>query len=139
MRELFDEVAGQSPLDPQEAVRRATRAPLRKRFYTEVGIAAVDDGFAVTLDGRPIKTPRGRPVIVPVEEIAQAMSREWQAQQEVIDPLSMPLTRLANSVVEGVIGNVDAVVEDLAKYLNSDLLFYRAGHPEALVAREAAH
>jgi chaperone required for assembly of F1-ATPase len=31
------------------------------------------------------------------------------------------------------------VREDIAKYFESDLLFYRAGHPEALVAREAAH
>jgi chaperone required for assembly of F1-ATPase len=28
---------------------------------------------------------------------------------------------------------------DVAKYFGSDLLFYRAGHPEGLVAREAAH
>src|SRR5262249_35409592 len=34
---------------------------------------------------------------------------------------------------------VDAVAADVAKYLHSDLLFYRAGHPEALVAREARH
>jgi chaperone required for assembly of F1-ATPase len=139
MRELFDEVAGQSPLDPQEAVRRSTRVPPRKRFYVEAGIAAADGGFAVTLDGKPIKTPTGRQVIVPVKEIAQAISREWQAQQEVIAPLSMPLTRLANSVVEGVMDRVDAVADDLARYLDSDLLFYRAGHPEALVARESAH
>jgi len=40
----------------------------------------------------------------------------------------------------GVVGDrVDAVAEDVAKYLGSDLLFYRAGYPEALVAREAAH
>ena len=51
MRELFDEVAGQSPLDPQEAVRRATRVPRRKRFYKEAGIAAADGGLFVTLDG----------------------------------------------------------------------------------------
>ena len=39
MRELFDEVAGKSPLDPQEAVRRTTRVPHRKRFYTSAGVA----------------------------------------------------------------------------------------------------
>jgi len=139
MRELFDEVVGQSQLDPQEAVRRGTRVPQRKRFYTDAGIAVADGGFAITLDGRPIKTPSGRQVIVPVKEIAQAISEEWQAQQEIIAPLSMPLTRLANSVVEGVIDRVDAVADDLARYLNSDLLFYRAGHPDTLVAREAAH
>jgi len=139
MRDLFDEVAGQSPLDPQEAVRRGTRVPLRKRFYTDAGIAATAGGFVITLDGRPIKTPAGHQVIVPVKDIAQAISEEWQAQNETIVPLSMPLTRLANSVVEGVIDRVDAVADDLARYLDSDLLFYRAGHPETLVARESAH
>jgi chaperone required for assembly of F1-ATPase len=139
MRELFDEVAGQSPLDPQEAVRRATRTPQRKRFYASASVAKTDGGFSVTLDGRPIKTPSGKIVIAPKREIAEAIAAEWQAQQEIIDPLTMPLTRLANSVVEAVADRADAVADDIEKYLGSDLLFYRAGHPEGLVAREATH
>ena len=138
MRELFDEVAGQSPLDPEEAVRRTTRTPRRKRFYEAAGIAEADGGFAVTLDDRPIRTPSGRHVVAPIRGIAEAISAEWQAQGETIDPLTMPLTRFANSVAE-VGDRVDAVADDVAKYLGTDLLFYRAGHPEALVAREAAH
>ena len=65
------------------------------------------------------------------------MAAEWEAQQETIDPLTMPLTRFGNSV-DAVLDRVEAVADDVAKYLGSDLLFYRAGHPEALVAREAA-
>jgi chaperone required for assembly of F1-ATPase len=132
-------VAGKSPLDPQEMVRRSTRGPQRKRFYAAAGVAEADGGFAVTLDGRPIKTPSGRQVIAPVRGIAHAIAAEWNAQGEIINPLSMPLTRFANSVSEGVVDRVDAVADDVAKYLGTDLLFYRAGQPEALVAREAAH
>ena len=139
MRELFDEVAGQSPLDPQEAARRGTRAPQRKRFYAEVGVAEAGGGFAITLDGRPIKTPSGRIVTVPVREIADAVAAEWAAQAETIDPLTMPMTRFANSVVEAVVDRTTLVRDDAAKYLQSDLLFYRAGHPAALVEREARH
>ena len=139
MRELFDEMAGQSPLDPQEAVRRAMRTPRRKRFYASAGVAEADGGFAVTLDGKPIRTPSGRIVTVPVRDIADRIAAEWEAQREIIDPLSMPLTRFANSVVEAVVDRAELVRDDVAKYLQSDLLFYRAGHPEALVAREAAH
>ena len=139
MRELFDDVAGQSPLDPQEAARQASRSPLRKRFYTQVGVGEVDDGFAVTLDGKPIRTPSGHRVVVPSREIAEAVAAEWADQKETLDPMAMPLTRLANSVIEGVVDRVEAVSDDLAKYLHSDLLFYRAGHPAALVAREASH
>jgi chaperone required for assembly of F1-ATPase len=139
MRELFDEVAGKSPLDAEEAVRRSTRAPRRKRFYTRAGVAESPDGFAITLDDKPIRTPSGRTLVAPTRQIADAMAAEWEAQQETIDPLTMPLTRFGNSVVEGVADKIDAVADDIAKYLGSDLLFYRAGHPEALVAREALH
>jgi chaperone required for assembly of F1-ATPase len=139
MRDLFDEVAGKSPLDPLESARRSARAPQRKRFYTSADVSEVDGGYAIMLDGKPIKTPSGRQVIVPARAIADAIAAEWNAQAEIIDPLTMPLTRFANSVVQGVVDKVDAVADDIAKYLGSDLLFYRAGHPEALVAREAAH
>ncbi|MFT4121696.1 ATP12 family chaperone protein [Bradyrhizobium sp.] len=139
MRELFDEAAGQAPRDPQEAARQAARVPLRKRFYKEAGVAEADGGFAITLDGKPIRTPSGRQVVIPTRPLADAVALEWAAQGETIDPVTMPLTRLANSVVEGVVDRVDLVTDDLAKYFQSDLLFYRAGHPEALVAREAAH
>lgn len=138
MRELFEEVAGKSPLDPEEMVRRATRTPRRKRFYAKAGAAEAKDGFAVTLDDKPIRTPSGRQVLVPSGEIADAIVAEWEAQREFIEPLTMPLTRFANSVVDAVVERVEAVTDDVAKYLQSDLLFYRAGHPEGLVAREAA-
>ena len=139
MRELFDEVAGQSPLDPGEAVRRTSRTPLRKRFYAAVAVAEAGGGFAVALDGKPIKTPSGKIVAVPKRAIAEAMAAEWEAQKETIDPVTMPMTRFANSVVQSVVDRTEPVADDVAKYLGSDLLFYRAGHPEALVAKEAAH
>jgi chaperone required for assembly of F1-ATPase len=138
MRELFDEASGKSPLDPEETVRRATRVPRRKRFYAKASVAESENGFAVTLDGRPIRTPSGRAVTAPAREIADAIAAEWNAQGDDINPLTMPLTRFANSVVEAVVDRVDAVTDDVAKYFQTDLLFYRAGHPEALVAREAA-
>lgn len=139
MRDLFDQVSGKSPLDPEEAVRRTTRGPRRKRFYAKAGVVETPEGFAITLDDKPIRTPSGRQVVGPTRQIAEAIAAEWDAQQEIIDPLTMPLTRLANSVIDAVVDRVDAVTEDVAKYLQSDLLFYRAGQPDALVAREAAH
>jgi chaperone required for assembly of F1-ATPase len=139
MRELFDEAAATSPLDPQELVRRGVRAPRRKRFYAKAGVLEAPGGFVIALDDKPIRTPSGRQVVVPAREIADAIVAEWNTQEEFIDPLSMPLTRFANSVVDGVIDRVEAVTEDVAKYFETDLVFYRAGHPEALVAREAEH
>jgi chaperone required for assembly of F1-ATPase len=139
MRELFEEAAGQPPPDPRESVRQSARTPLRKRFYKEAGVATAEGGFAIVLDGKPIRTPSGRQVVIPSRNLADAVAAEWAAQAETIDPVAMPLTRIANSVVEGVVDRVGLVTDDLAKYFESDLLFYRAGHPEGLVARETAH
>jgi chaperone required for assembly of F1-ATPase len=139
MRDLFDEAASQSDANPMQAAQRAARAVQRKRFYKDAGVGEADGGFTVTLDGKPIKTPSGRTVVVPVRLIAETIAAEWNAQGEVLDPLTMPLTRFANSVVHGVVDNTPAVADDVAKYFASDLLFYRAGHPQGLVAREATH
>ncbi|HET7884983.1 MAG TPA: ATP12 family protein [Bradyrhizobium sp.] len=139
MREHFDEIAGQAEANPMKAAQRAARAVQRKRFYAEAATGEADGGYTVTLDGKPIKTPSGRAVVVPVRPLADMIAAEWRAQGEIIDPLTMPLTRFANSVVQGVADNVAAVSEDVAKYFGSDLLFYRAGHPEGLVARESQH
>ena len=139
MRELFEEAASQPPQDPRESARASARTPLRKRFYKEAGVTEAEGGFAITLDGKPIRTPSARRVVIPSRALADAVAAEWAAQGEAIDPVTMPLTRIANSVVEGVVDRVELVAEDLGKYFETDLLFYRAGHPEGLVAREAAH
>jgi chaperone required for assembly of F1-ATPase len=137
MRELFDEVYGQAPLDPEEAVRNSTRGPQRKRFYTRAGMTETPDGFAITLDDKTVRTPSRKPLTAPARGIAEAIVAEWEAQQDTINPMTMPLTRLANSVIDAVGDNVQAVADDIAKYFGTDLLFYRAGHPQELVAREA--
>ena len=137
MRELFDEVYGQGGLDPEEAVRQSTRGPQRKRFYTRAGFSETPDGFAITLDDKTVRTPSRKPLTAPERSIAEAIVAEWEAQQDTINPTTMPLTRLANSVIDAVGDNVTAVSDDIAKYFGTDLLFYRAGHPQELVAREA--
>ena len=50
----------------------------------------------------------------------------------------MPLTRLANSALDGVAAAMAATRAEIAGYAGSDLLCYRATTPEALVAAEAA-
>ena len=137
MRELFDD-PGPSSLDPEEAARKSARVGQRKRFYASASVSETPDGFAILLDGKPVRTPSRNPLVAPSREIAETIAAEWQAQQDVIDPMTMPATRFANSVVQGVTDNARAVADDVAKYFGSDLLFYRAGHPEGLVAREAA-
>jgi chaperone required for assembly of F1-ATPase len=75
----------------------------------------------------------------PSQILAQAIAQEWDAQQEVINPSKMPLTRLANSIIDGVANAPEAVAEDIEKYLWCDLLFYRADGPEGLIRAQQQH
>jgi chaperone required for assembly of F1-ATPase len=136
MRELFENA---SPDDPVEAVRRSTRTVLPRRFYETAATAAVADGYAVRLDDKPVRTPARRVLAAPTLALAEAIAAEWQAQQDVIDPAKMPLTRLANAIIDGVADAPLPVTEEIGKYLASDLLFYRATSPQGLVERQAHH
>jgi chaperone required for assembly of F1-ATPase len=111
-----------------------------KRFYKDVGIESEPDGsFCVRLDGKPVRTPGQALLAVPNAALAEAIAAEWRAQGEKVDPAAMPLTRLANSVIDGIAGRESAVAEDILNYARSDLLCYRAGSPEGLVAAQAKH
>jgi len=136
MRELFEQDDGGTPADPTETARRAARPALRNRFYETVATSQVPEGFAVTLDGKSMRTPARRVLAAPHPAIAEALRAEWDAQTPTIDPGRMPLTRLANSIIDGVADRRDEVAGDVIKYLGSDLLFYRADGPEELVARQ---
>jgi chaperone required for assembly of F1-ATPase len=134
MRELFD--SGQVE-NPVEAARRAMRSALRRRFYQAVTIAAGERGHAVLLDGKPVRTPAQHVLAAPVPGLARALAEEWAAQGEHIEPAKMPLTRLANTIIDGVVVSRSQVAAEIRKYLASDLVFYRAETPAALVARQA--
>jgi chaperone required for assembly of F1-ATPase len=116
------------------------RPALRKRFYERAGVGAETEGaHPVLLDERPVRTPVRRTLAAPTRALAQAISDEWQAQSDVIDPARMPLTRLANTIIDGVMAAPDAVADEIEKYLGSDLLCYRAERPEGLVALQERH
>jgi chaperone required for assembly of F1-ATPase len=138
MRDIFEDIFKGNPLDPMEAARRNVRPALRKRFYKTAAVVQDGDWFVVALDGKPVRTPARRPLAAPTRELAQAIADEWQAQTDVIDPAHMPLTRLANSIIDGVADKPDEVREEIVKYLGSDLLFYRADGPEGLIERQTA-
>lgn len=138
MRDLFKKGADGGSTDPNESARRAARPALRNRFFTSVAVSDVPEGFAVTLDGKPMRTPARRVLAVPRPAIADALRAEWDAQVEAVDPARMPLTRLVNSVIDGVADRREEVAADIVKYLGSDLLFYRADGPEGLVAKQGA-
>jgi chaperone required for assembly of F1-ATPase len=139
IRDFLEDVARewQQPVGPMQAAQRAMRAPLRQRLYRTAETSRTDDGFAVLLDGKPVRTPGRRPLAAPTQPLAAAIAAEWEAQRDVVDPARMPLTRLSNSIIDGVADAVAAVADEIGRYLASDLLIYRAEAPAQLVEREA--
>jgi chaperone required for assembly of F1-ATPase len=139
MRDMFEEIFENQPLDPTEAARRNMRPNLRARFYKEAAVGEAEGCFRVQLDGRPVRTPAGKPLATPLRTLAEALIAEWNAQQDKIDPAAMPLTRLANSIIDGVALSPQPVAAEIEKYLGTDLLLYRAGEPSGLVAMQRQH
>src|SRR3954468_17924649 len=139
MRDIFEEIFANQPLDPTESARRSMRPKLRTRFYQAATIGEGADGFPVLLDGRPVRTPARASLAAPVRELAAAIAAEWQAQEDKVDPAAMPLTRLANSIIDGVAPSPEPVAAEVEKYLGTDLLFYRAATPAGLVASQQSH
>jgi chaperone required for assembly of F1-ATPase len=136
MRDLFEII---EPGDPVKAARRGARPVLPRRSYAKAAAASRAEGHLVCLDDRPAHTPRGRFLAAPKPGLAQAIAAEWEAQRELIDPAKMPLTRLANAIIDGVADSSGLVAAEIEKYLASDLVFYRAPAPADLRARQARH
>lgn len=108
-----------------------------RRFWTQATVRPADGGFEVALDDRPLRTPGRLPLILPTTALAQAIAAEWDAQATDVNPMTMPLTRAANSAVEKVASQFAAVAGMLAEYGGTDLICYRATGPDDLVRRQA--
>ena len=109
-----------------------------KRFWTSVDLTEADGGFGVALDGRPVRTPGRAMLSLPTRPLAEAVAAEWRAQGEAIDPRSMPFTGLANAAIDRVAADPASFAGTLAGYGESDLLYYRADHPQRLVEKQRA-
>lgn len=108
-----------------------------KRFWKDVSTTETGDGWVVLLDSRRVKTPAKRDLVVPVRALAEGIAAEWDAQEKDVVPLAMPLTRAAATCLDRVEPEFDAVAAMIAEYGETDLLCYRATHPDGLVRRQA--
>lgn len=108
-----------------------------KRFYEDVATSRDPSGFAVQLDGRPVRTPARRVLLLPSAELAEAVAEEWRQQGETMDTQVMRLTRLATTAVDLMPARRGDAVEEAAEYAATDLLCYRAANPGSLVRRQA--
>ncbi|MEO1207255.1 MAG: ATP12 family protein [Pseudomonadota bacterium] len=127
-------------------ITSAQDAPTRlKRFYKNVAVDLLEkpsaqdktNQHAVLLDGRPIKTPARNTLALPTLPLAEAIAEEWDAQSEFVDPKSMPMTKLANTIIDGILTDPEPTRVDILAFAGQDLICYRAGEPVELVAEQA--
>lgn len=115
-----------------------------KRFWDSATAAAAPDGagFAVMLDGRPVRLPGGAPLAVAQRPLAEAIAAEWQAAGGAkggeMSFADVPLTRLVGTAQERIAPDPTATVDAIARYAETDLLCYRA-EDSRLAAEQAEH
>lgn len=105
-----------------------------KRFYKQAACVSTDSGFAIELDGRPIKTPARNAMDVPTLRLAEAIAAEWRAQGDDIDPATMPLTALAQGALDQVAHERDRIIGRIAAFSDSDMLYYRGDEGQQALA-----
>jgi chaperone required for assembly of F1-ATPase len=130
-------VPAKAPIADAARVKRKTSLP--KRFYKDVAIEHEGARARLLLDGKPVRTPRKTPLVLPNATLGEDIAEEWRGQGARIDPETMLLTKLANSALDGVKGREGAVIDDMLAHAGSDLVCYRAEGPEGLVASQTEH
>ncbi|MBB5701861.1 chaperone required for assembly of F1-ATPase [Ochrobactrum daejeonense] len=139
MRDILSDLEAGKQLSDENPIVRAQKqmlAQLPKRFYEKAEVVEVEGGFAVHLDGRPVKTPARNLLRLPTSAAAQMIADEFAAQEKVIDPAKMPATRLVNTALDGIAQDPQAVYEDILRFSGTDMLCYRADSPQELVSRQ---
>ena len=96
----------------------------------------MNSGFTVLLDARGLRGPKGEPVVLPTQALADLVAAEWAAQGETLELAAMHATRLANTAIESVPLARDATAQSIADYAASDLLCYYATDPAGLLERQ---
>lgn len=146
MRNILEDAEGapeRGDIGPGKANRGRDRQTFPKRFYKSVRVVeTVSDGeatYQVELDEKPVKTPGRNALALPTKKAAQLVAEEWDTVETEINPLLMPVTRIVNTSIDGVIDQAQAVAEDIIRYAGTDLLCYRADAPQGLVDRQVKH
>lgn len=108
-----------------------------RKFYKLAEAGTAPSGFVVRLDGKMLKTPLKNNLIFPTQSLADAIAVEWNAQGKILVPEKMPLTQLANTMLDKSSGADRAALNaELVRYAASDLVCYFAPYPADIVKRQ---
>ncbi|EIW84993.1 ATP12-domain-containing protein [Coniophora puteana RWD-64-598 SS2] len=108
-----------------------------KRFWKTVGVKRQQDGFTVTLDSRPIKTPAGNTLLLPTSKqlAASLIAFEWENQETVLKPHALPMTSIASRAID-FMSDKNTCAElraSLLDYLHTDTICFQNDDPPQLV------
>jgi len=114
--------------------------PAAKR---ETRIVPGAGGFALVVDGRPLRTPQGVEVVVPTRALAEALAAELrepgaQAGPGRLRAAAMPLVGMASTALDRIGRHRGDIEGQLLAYAETELLCHRAEHPPELAARQRA-
>lgn len=97
---------------------------------------AAGQEFILTVNGKDLTTPAGKPYALPTQALAKAILPEWQAQKGKPNPATMPLTQLAATCLDRVNADRTTVITQLVTQLDDDMLCLRADQPDNLRLRQ---
>jgi len=130
----------EAPYEPKAPLKGADRPGHQvRRFWKTAHVEHHLKGFGVFLDGKALLSPVKNPTILPSVALAELIAHEWGSVQDLVEPGSMPFTRLGFSALDRLQGlEVETLVEAVG-YYETDLLAYPSPYPRALFEAEEAH
>src|SRR5262249_53640297 len=102
MRDFLTQAGNSEVPDPMKVAQHAARPPMRKRFYQRADVEEGGEGFQIAHDGGPLKPQTRLLLMAPTAALQSNIETKWPAKRDVIDPATMPLTRLSNTIIDGV-------------------------------------
>ncbi|HVY90696.1 MAG TPA: ATP12 family protein [Hyphomonadaceae bacterium] len=108
------------------------------RFYSEVSVVGEGDAWSVQLDGKALRTPDKKRLVLPTRALAAVIADEWSSQGERIDLQSMFNMRLANVAIDRAPLARAEMVKEAARYAETDLVCHLAEAPAVLNERQTA-
>ncbi len=109
---------------------------MSKFLYNEVAAQMSADGnFMIKVDGQVFKTPNGE-TVVGNGMLIKALAEELKTQKTELNFHDMPLTRYVFTAFDRVRGRRDSVINEIVRYVETDLLCYRVSSPQELVKKQ---